>query len=168
LLRQLRAAGITAPTRISVCAQIRNSKQPTQRYQMNIKKFAVTAVASAIALVALAAPLPAAQLTDQNKQFLAAYDKVHHALVADDLATAKKAAMDLGTAGAELSKSNSLEEARTAFSKLSDQAEKLAAGQPGYYVMYCPMKKKDWVQTSEKVENPYGGKDMLTCGELKK
>ena len=135
---------------------------------MNIKKFAVTAVTSAIALVALAVPLSAAPLTDQNKQFLAAYDKVHHALVADDLAGAKKAAAELGTSGAELSKSNSLDEARAAFSKLSDQAEKLAAGQSGYYVMHCPMKNKDWVQTSEKVENPYGGKEMLSCGEVKK
>ena len=135
---------------------------------MNIKKFAVMTVTSVIALLPLAGPLSAAPLTDQNKQFLAAYDKVHHALVADDLVTAKKAAMDLGTAGAELSKSSSLNEARAAFSKLSDQAEKLAAGQSGYYVMYCPMKKKDWVQTSEKVENPYGGKEMLSCGEVKK
>ena len=135
---------------------------------MNITKFAVIAVTSAIALVALAGPLSAAPLTDQNKQFLAAYDKVHHALVADDLAGAKKAAAELGTSGAELSKSNSLDEARAAFSKLSDQAEKLAAGQSGYYVMHCPMKKKDWVQTSEKVENPYGGKEMLSCGEVKK
>jgi hypothetical protein len=135
---------------------------------MNTKNFAVTAITSAIALMALAVPLSAAQLTDQNKQFLAAYDKVHHALVADDLAGAKKAALELGTAGVELSKSNSLDEARTAFSKLSDQAEKMAAGQSGYYVMHCPMKDKDWVQTNDKVENPYGGKDMLTCGEVKK
>jgi hypothetical protein len=135
---------------------------------MNTKKFAVTAVTSAIALMALAVPLSAAQLTDQNKQFLAAYDKVHHALVADDLGGAKKAAAELGTAGVELSKSKSLDEARAAFSKLSDQAEKMAAGQSGYYVMHCPMKNKDWVQTSDKVENPYGGKDMLTCGEVKK
>ena len=135
---------------------------------MNIKKFAVTAVMSAIALVALAGPLSAAPLTDQNKQFLAAYDKVHRALIADDLPGAKKAATELGTVGAELAKSSSLDEARAAFSKLSEQAEKLAAGQSGYYVMHCPMKKKDWVQTSEKVENPYGGKEMLSCGELKK
>jgi hypothetical protein len=135
---------------------------------MNTKKFAVTAVTSAIALMALAVPLSAAQLTDQNKQFLAAYDKVHHALVADDLGGAKKAAAELGTPGVELSKSKSLDEARAAFSKLSDQPEKMAAGQSGYYVMHCPMKNKDWVQTSDKVENPYGGKDMLTCGEVKK
>lgn len=135
---------------------------------MNTKKFAVTAVTGAIALMALAVPLSAAQLTDQNKQFLAAYEKVRHALVAEDLAGARKAAAELGTAGAELLKSNSLDEARTAFSKLSDQAEKMAAGQSGYYVMHCPMKNKDWVQTSEKIENPYGGKEMLSCGELKK
>ena len=135
---------------------------------MNTKKFAVTAVTSVIALMALAVPLSAAQLTDQNKQFLAAYDKVHHALVADDLAGAKKAATELGPAGADLLKSNSLDEARTAFSKLSGEAEKMAAGQSGYYVMHCPMKNKDWVQTNEKVENPYGGKEMLSCGEVKK
>lgn len=135
---------------------------------MNTKKFAVTAVTSAIALMALAVPLSAAQLTDQNKQFLAAYDKVHHALVADDLVGVKKAAAELGAAGADLLKSNSLDEARAAFSKLSAEAEKMAAGQSGYYVMHCPMKNKDWVQTSDKVENPYGGKDMLTCGEVKK
>lgn len=135
---------------------------------MNLKQIAVTNVASAIALVALTVPLSAAQLTDQNKQFLAAYDKVHRALVADDLAGAKKAAAELSTSGAELAKSNSLDEARAAFSKLSEQAEKLAAGQSGYYVMHCPMKNKDWVQTSEKIENPYGGKEMLTCGEIKK
>jgi hypothetical protein len=135
---------------------------------MNTKKFAVTAMTSAIALMALAVPLSAAQLTDQNKQFLAAYDKVHHALVADDLAGAKKAAAELGASAADLLKSNSLDEARAAFNKLSDQAAKMAAGQPGYYVMHCPMKNKDWVQTNEKVENPYGGKEMLSCGEVKK
>ncbi len=135
---------------------------------MNTKKSLVTALTSALTLLTLAGPLSAAPLTDQNKQFLAAYDKVGHALVADDLANAKKAAVELDAAGADLSKSNSLEQARAAFSKLSDQAEKLAAGQSGYYVMHCPMKNKDWVQTSQKIENPYGGKEMLTCGELRK
>lgn len=135
---------------------------------MNLKQIAVITLGSAIALVALAVPLSAAQLTDQNKQFLAAYEKVHGALVADDLAGAKTAAAELGTSGTELTKSNSLDEARAAFSKLSDEAEKLATGQTGYYVMHCPMKNKNWVQTNDKIENPYGGKDMLTCGEVKK
>lgn len=133
-----------------------------------MKKLAVTFLMSALALVSMISLLSAADLTDQNKQFLSAYDKVHHALVADDLASARKAAADLGAPGAELAKSKSLDEARAAFAKVSIEAEKLAAGQSGYYVMNCPMKKKDWVQTSAKVENPYGGKEMLTCGEVKK
>lgn len=132
---------------------------------MNIQKIAVT---SAFALLTVTASLFAAQLTDQNKQFLAAYDKVHHALVADDLTGAKKAAGDLGASGKEVADSKSLEEARKAFTKVSTEAEKFAAGQSGYYVMHCPMKNADWVQTNDKVQNPYGGKEMLTCGEVKK
>ncbi|HEY8669198.1 MAG TPA: hypothetical protein VIL63_00020 [Terriglobales bacterium] len=135
---------------------------------MKITKFAVTILTSAMALVALTAPLSAAQLTDHDQEFLAAYEKVHHALVADDLAGATRVAADLGPTGSELAKSKSLEEARAAFAKVSDQAAKLAAGQPGYYVMHCPMKNKDWVQTSDKVANPYGGKGMISCGEIKK
>jgi len=30
------------------------------------------------------------------------------------------------------------------------------------------MLKKDWVQTSEKIGNPYYGKEMAGCGEIKK
>ena len=133
-----------------------------------MKKQILGIVMSAVALVALTALSNAAQLTDQNKKFLAAYDKVHHALVADDLSGAKKAAADFGPEGSALANSKSLEEARSAFAKLSADAEKMVAGQSGYHVMHCPMLKKDWVQTSEKVANPYGGKDMLSCGEVKK
>jgi len=135
---------------------------------MKIKQITVSIAVGALALVAPATPLSAAPLTDQNKQFLANYEKVHQALVADDLATAKKAAADLGAPGSDLAKSDSLEQARTAFEKLSGEAAKLAAGQSGYYVMHCPMKNKDWVQTSDKVANPYGGKEMVSCGEVKK
>jgi hypothetical protein len=110
----------------------------------------------------------AAPLSDADKQFLARYEKVRSALAADDLGAAKTAAGDLGDEAAELAKSSSLKDARTAFEKLSEKAKQLATGQPGYYVAHCPMLKKDWVQTSEKIANPYGGKDMVTCGEIKK
>ena len=133
-----------------------------------MKQYLTTVLLGAFALASLALPLSATQLTDQNKQFLAAYEKVHHALIADDLTAAKKAAGDLGTTGTELANSKSLDDARLAFAKVSSEAEKLAAGQPGYYVMHCPMKKSDWVQTNDKVANPYAGKEMLNCGELKK
>ena len=110
----------------------------------------------------------AAPLSDTDKQFLWRYEKVRSALATDDLTAAKTAAGDLGEEGAALTKSNSLKEARAAFEKLSDKAKQLAAGQSGYYVVNCPMLKKDWVQTNEKISNPYAGKDMLTCGVVKK
>jgi len=60
------------------------------------------------------------------------------------------------------------EDARAAFEKLSAKAKELAAGQSGYHVYHCPMLNKDWVQTSNSVANPYGGKDMVSCGEIQK
>jgi hypothetical protein len=112
--------------------------------------------------------IQAAPLSETDKQFLAGYEKVRSALAADDLGAAKTAAADLGDEAAELAKSSSLKDARAAFEKLSEKAKQLATGQAGYYVAHCPMLKKDWVQTSEKIANPYGGKEMVTCGEIRK
>ncbi len=126
----------------------------------------ITLVAVCVALTGATAH--AATLPDKDKQFLAGYEKAHTALVADDLSGAKAAGGDLGTEGAELSKSASLKDARVAFEKLSAKAKQLAAGQSGYYVYHCPMLKKDWVQTSTTTANPYGGKEMVSCGEIKK
>jgi hypothetical protein len=109
-----------------------------------------------------------APLSETDKQFLASYEKVRRALAADDLGAARTAAGDIGEEGAPLAKSSSLKDARASFEKLSGKAKQLAAGQAGYYVAYCPMLKKDWVQTSEKIANPYYGKEMATCGEIKK
>jgi len=110
----------------------------------------------------------AANLSDEDKQFLAAYEKVRSALAADDLGGALAVANDLRDDGVMLAKSTSLKEARVAFEKLSEKAKTLAAGQSGYYVVNCPMVKKNWVQISEKIGNPYYGKEMATCGEIKK
>ena len=112
--------------------------------------------------------IQAAPLSDTDKQFLARYEKVRGALATDDLGVARTAAGDLGDEGAALAKSSSLKEARAAFEKLSDKAKQLVAGQSGYYLVHCPMLQKDWVQTSEKIANPYYGKEMASCGEIKK
>jgi hypothetical protein len=135
---------------------------------MKVKQIVVTFALGALALGVSNAPLSAAQLTEQNKQFLTGYNKVHDALVADDLAGAKAAAKDLGSEGTDVANASSLKDARTGFEKLSSQAKTLAAGQSGYHVLHCPMLKKDWVQTSTAVANPYGGKDMRGCGEVQK
>jgi hypothetical protein len=142
-----------------------NSKQIMK---LNYKEISGSLAAMTFAVIAFAVSLQAAALSDQDKQFLTAYGKAHDALVADDLGGAKKAAIDLGPDGAELNKSTTLDEARSAFGKLSEKAVKLADGQPGYYLAHCPMKSKDWVQTSRTVANPYGGKEMISCGEIKK
>jgi len=134
----------------------------------NDKRISVVFAAMAFTLIGLAVSLQAAALSDQEKQFLSAYSKAHDALAADDLDGVKKAAGDLGSDGAELAKSTSLKDARTAFEKLSVKAKQLTAGQSGYYVYHCPMLNKDWVQTSTTIANPYSGKGMMSCGEIRK
>ena len=45
----------------------------------------------------------------------------------------------------------------------------VAAQQPGYFVMACPMVPEGtWVQLTKKVENPYMGAAMSSCGAIKK
>lgn len=123
----------------------------------------------ALAVLSLACTLPlrAADLSENDKQFLAGYEKVRAALAADNLKDAKAAAADLKEDGAALAGTESLILARREFAKLSDHAIELAKGQSGYYVVNCPMMKKDWVQTSKQISNPYAGREMLTCGVIK-
>ena len=112
---------------------------------------------------------PLAQATtpsDQDKKFLTGYEQIHIALAADDLASAKAAATGLGDSASDIAKATSLQDARTGFETLSARAKTLATGQSGYYVAHCPMLKKDWVQTSATIANPYGGKEMVGCGEI--
>jgi len=125
---------------------------------------------SLIAVTTLACinSLFAADLSAADKQFLTGYEKARAALTADDLAGAKAAGATLGESGSALASSSSLKDARAAFDKLTENAKKLAQGQSGFYVVHCPMVKKDWVQTSTKIGNPYGGKEMADCGEIVK
>jgi hypothetical protein len=109
----------------------------------------------------------AADLTDSDKQFLSGYEKVRAALAADNLAEAKTAAGEMGEEGAAIAKSESIITARKEFAPMSERAINLSKGQQGFYVVNCPMLKKDWVQTSTKISNPYAGKEMLTCGVVK-
>ena len=107
------------------------------------------------------------ELAAEDKQFLARYENIRAALAADNLPEAKKAAAEMGEEGKPLAQTNALQLARREFETLSARAIKLTGGQPGYYVVNCPMLKKDWVQTSTKISNPYAGISMLTCGSVK-
>ena len=127
-----------------------------------------------------------APLNVTQKQFLADYEVIRAALAADDLAAAQKAAAPVaerdtqssekkiqtrGESAGKLAKAGNLEAAREAFKSLSKSAVHLAEGKEGYYVAHCPMvpnEEGDWVQTTKRINNPYMGKAMLTCGSIEK
>ena len=111
------------------------------------------------------------------------YEMVRAGLAADDLAAAKNGATNLVTAVQEefagskpvieaaenLAASESLDDARAAFDAISGELTKVVQGQPGLFVMNCPMVKNGvWLQTTSKIEHPYMGKRMLACGEIVK
>ena len=122
----------------------------------------------AIFLVGLSLTSHAADLSAEDKEFLAKDEKVRAALATDNLENARKAAADLGEEGSAINKSDKIVTARAEFSKLSEHAIKLASGQKGYYVVNCPMVQKDWVQPAGQISNPYAGQSMPTCGAIKR
>jgi hypothetical protein len=91
-----------------------------------------------------------------------------------------KAAASLGTAGEsivsaaqQLAQAATLGSAREAFGALSaaviGYAESTRTATAGdVKKAYCPMLKKSWLQKGEKIRNPYLGKQMPDCGEIKK
>ncbi|MGZ4984969.1 MAG: hypothetical protein ACXV8A_02650 [Chthoniobacterales bacterium] len=127
-----------------------------------------TALFCALFLLGFCLTSRAADLSSEDKEFLAKYEKVRAALAADNLDNAKKAAADLGDEGSGIANADKIATARDEFAKVSDHAIKVASGQSGYYVVNCPMLKKDWVQPTGSISNPYGGQAMLTCGMIKK
>ncbi len=70
-----------------------------------------------------------------------------------------------------LAQAKDLDAARAAFKPLSDsliayiKTQKLSPG--AYYVAYCPMAKASWLQTDKIIMNPYMGKAMIHCGQVK-
>ena len=126
-------------------------------------------VLCSLAAVTLIPALRAADLSEADKKFLTVYEHVRAALAADNLAEAKKAAVDLAEEGAADREGRfHHHRARRVFATLSEHAIKLATDRSGYYVVNCPMLKKDWVQPNGKISNPYAGRSMPTCGMIKK
>lgn len=122
-------------------------------------------------LFLLALPLAgrAAPLSDEDAKFMTIYEQVLKAFVTDNLNSAKDAAHALpGGAGQAILDAKDLKAGREAFATLSQTAEKKVTGNPDFHVFYCPMAKKDWVQRTTTIANPYEGKDMLDCGVEKK
>ena len=71
----------------------------------------------------------------------------------------------------DISQIKDLAKQRIYFASLSDNFYLLAKAvklstEPIYYD-YCPMKKKYWLSRESAIKNPYFGKAMPTCGEVK-
>lgn len=129
-------------------------------------------------------------------QVLQNYFKVEKALVNDDGKTANKSAKEMVAAIAKvnaaqldasqktawttygeklrynsqhISESKSIDHQREHFASLSDEMVgllKTFKTHPTVYQQYCLMKKQYWLNETNKIENPYYGKQMLDCGKV--
>lgn len=131
-----------------------------------------------------------AALSEANKIVMGHYENIRAALAADDLRGSQRAATKLITilkpvtadsapaANAPASpmlepaeaivNAQALDRARAAFKIMSVEAMHLTDGVKGYYVINCSMVPNgDWVQTDDKVSNPYMGKIMHDYGVVK-
>ncbi len=92
------------------------------------------------------------------------------AAAAQESGPAAEALKSVAKAAGQLKAATSFEDARTAFGDVSRGVVSLLAAKPelraGRYVFECPMATgyKKWVQSTDKIDNPYMGKRMLECG----
>src|SRR5579859_5848690 len=82
---------------------------------------------------------------------------------------AKSLPASVATQAEALARTSDLKSARAAFKPLSDSliqylADHKARG--AYVQVYCPMANASWLQADKKVNNPYFGHAMATCGEI--
>lgn len=84
---------------------------------------------------------------------------------------AKTLPPDVARQAETLAQAKDLKTAREAFKPLSASLIKYMsdqkAGKGVYHEVYCPMADASWLQTGKDIRNPYYGKEMLDCGELK-
>lgn len=76
----------------------------------------------------------------------------------------------VATEAETLAKASDLKSARTAFKALSNSLIKYLDEhhvKNAYVEIYCPMARASWLQADRNVNNPYLGKEMPTCGEIK-
>jgi hypothetical protein len=108
--------------------------------------------------------------------FVAAIDKVDHSAMSE---TQKKMFDDIADDAKEMAEHiaknpGKIEHQREHFEMLSndiyDMSKAFKTGQPLYKV-YCPMynnnKGANWISESKEIRNPYLGKKMISCGEVK-
>jgi hypothetical protein len=156
-------------------------KQKEEIMKTKLGLFLIVGFVSGASLFAANAPRPTDAAVLQN------YAGIHQALAGDSLkgVTEKAAAISkdvrtdnekhlpasLAEHADKLAKDADLKTAREDFKNLSsDLITYLAKNKingSGYHENFCPMVKASWLQKDKKINNPYLGKSMSTCGELK-
>jgi len=78
---------------------------------------------------------------------------------------------DMAKQADALAQAKDIKAAREAFKPLSASLVKYLsdhkAGKGTYHEAFCPMANASWLQVGKDIKNPYYGKEMLDCGELK-
>ncbi|HXT12592.1 MAG TPA: DUF3347 domain-containing protein [Candidatus Angelobacter sp.] len=157
----------------------------------NTARFLITAILLTAPLVGLAEDkmdkMNSSALMEPVKSVFDHYLKIEAALAKDSIAglteqasaiakavrsdEIKMLSPDVAKQAGVLAQAKDLPSAREAFKPLSDSLIKYLAdnkaGKGTYHEAYCPMAKASWLQTGTTIKNPYLGKSMPDCGELK-
>lgn len=129
-----------------------------------------------IAAVAMSLSIPVFAADQAKPKALDSYIEIQEALAKDSLDKAKKLGSSLAResnsesvkkSAQGIAAAKSIEAARESFKLLSATfSEQVQKEKPqGYEVIECPMAKAKWVQKRGEIQNPYYGKEMLSCGE---
>ncbi len=153
-----------------------------------MKNYIITAVFSLFSILSISAQSKKdAQVSKLYQNYIA----IKSALASDDADKTSKAASEfIRTASAidykkvsegnlnilikdatAISEARSITTQRETFMNLSDNmialAKEYKLSESPVYVQYCPMADGSWLSDESKIANPYYGKSMLTCGNVK-
>lgn len=127
-------------------------------------------------------------LQEPVKAVLTKYEKIQQSLAKDSLQQvadnasgiakairddpAKSIALSVAERAEKLAGAKDIKSARAAFKPLSESLIGYLADNKikatGFKEVYCPMAEGSWLQKAQAVQNPYMGKSMLTCGDVKR
>ncbi|WP_419870786.1 DUF3347 domain-containing protein [Chryseobacterium sp. CT-SW4] len=151
-----------------------------------MKKYIITALLTVFSVFSVAAQLKSdAQVSTLYKDYIA----IKTSLSSDDADKASRSAQEFIKSASSvktlpenklkaltkdadvISKTKNIKNQREAFQRLSGNMIALTkefklSAQP-VYVQHCPMKNADWLSNEKQIVNPYYGKAMSSCGNVK-
>lgn len=153
-----------------------------------MKKYIITAIFSLFSIISISAQSKKdAQVTKLYQNYIA----IKSALASDDADKTSKAATEfiktastidykqvsegnlniLRKDATAISEARNISTQRETFMNLSNNmialAKEFKVSENPVYVQYCPMADGSWLSDDSKIVNPYYGKSMLSCGNVK-